>query len=254
MLNLDGRSMKGFSWAMAPALTSLGYLLILLVSIFPFWVRLRNEESYEEYFSGLFENCFHIKCWKPRPLSIYILLGRIFLLSAVVLSFLTTFIMVSFASQLFPRIRKHNFVSASVSFLTGACAFLALLLHALEIRKLRMQPSPPQFTVQWPYYILGFAIFLFIVAASAAHFRSSEGTDAVEARLSAGSGLRRRTGAEVEQATGKGCDAVAGCPAPGRGKSTSLCSAPPARGWFPRSCSRRHRGPVGPGNEALLVE
>lgn len=56
---------------MAPALTSLGYLLILLVSIFPFWVRLVNEESQEVFFSGLFENCFHIKCWKPRPISVW---------------------------------------------------------------------------------------------------------------------------------------------------------------------------------------
>lgn len=46
----------------------------------------------------------------------------------------------------------------------GVCAFLALLLHALEIQNLRMKPSPPQFSVQWPYYVLGFAIVLFIVA------------------------------------------------------------------------------------------
>jgi hypothetical protein len=32
-------------------------------------VRLVNEETHEVFFSGLFENCFHIKCWKPRPLS-----------------------------------------------------------------------------------------------------------------------------------------------------------------------------------------
>ncbi|XP_031288402.1 transmembrane protein 225B isoform X1 [Camelus dromedarius] len=166
MLTLEDKDMKGFTWATAPALTSLGYLLILLASIFPFWVRLVNEESQEVFFSGLFENCFHIKCWKPRPLSVYIILGRVFLLSAVVLSFLTTFIMVSFASQLFPRTRKHNFVSASVSFLTGACAFLALLLHALEIQNLRMKPSPPQFSVQWPYYVMGFSILLFIVAGA----------------------------------------------------------------------------------------
>ncbi|XP_062944453.1 transmembrane protein 225B [Cynocephalus volans] len=164
MLTLEDKDMKGFTWAIAPALTSLGYLLILLVSVFPFWVRLMNEESHEVFFSGLFENCFHIKCWKPRPLSIYILLGRMFLLSAVVLAFLTTFVMVSFASELLPRIRKHNFVSAFISFLTGACAFLALLLHALEIQDLRMKPSPPQFSVQWPYYVLGFGILLFIVA------------------------------------------------------------------------------------------
>ncbi|XP_047570585.1 transmembrane protein 225B isoform X5 [Lutra lutra] len=164
MMTLENKDMKGFTWAIAPALTSLGYLLILLVSIFPFWVRLVNEESHEVFFSGLFENCFHIKCWKPRPLSVYIILGRVFLLSAVVLSFLTTFILVSFASQLFPRTWKHNLVSAFISFLTGVCAFLALLLHALEIQNLRMKPSPPQFSVQWPYYVLGFAIVLFIVA------------------------------------------------------------------------------------------
>ena len=56
-------------WRFQPCAFSLGYLLILLVSIFPFWVRLVNEESQEVFFSGLFENCFHIKCWKPRPLS-----------------------------------------------------------------------------------------------------------------------------------------------------------------------------------------
>uniref|UniRef100_A0AAA9TEU8 Transmembrane protein 225B n=2 Tax=Bos TaxID=9903 RepID=A0AAA9TEU8_BOVIN len=166
MLTIEDRDVKGFTWAIAPALTSLGYLLILLVSIFPFWVRLVNEESQEVFFSGLFENCFHIKCWKPRPLSIYVILGRVSLLSAVVLSFLTTFIMVSFASQLFPRTRKHNFVSAFISFLTGACAFLALLLHALEIQSLRMKPSPPQFSIQWPYYVLGFSILLFMVAGA----------------------------------------------------------------------------------------
>ncbi|XP_023381970.1 transmembrane protein 225B isoform X1 [Pteropus vampyrus] len=164
MLTLEDDDMKGYTWAIAPALTALGYLLIVLVAIFPFWVRLVNEESREVFFSGLFENCFHIKCWKPRPLSIYIILGRVFLLSAVVLSFLTTLMMVSFASQLFPRTRKHNFVSAFISFLTGACAFLALLLHALEIQSLRMKPSPPQFSVQWPYYILGLGTLLFIVA------------------------------------------------------------------------------------------
>lgn len=69
MLTLEDKEIKGFTWVIAPALTSLGYLLILLVAIFPFWVRLVNEESGEVFFSGLFENCFHIKCWKPRPLS-----------------------------------------------------------------------------------------------------------------------------------------------------------------------------------------
>ncbi|XP_045693911.1 transmembrane protein 225B [Phyllostomus hastatus] len=173
MLTLEDKDIKGFTWAIAPALTSLGYLLILLVAIFPFWVRLVNEESREVFFSGLFENCFHIKCWRPRPLSIYIILGRVFLLSAVVLSFLTTLIMVSFASQLFPRTRKHNLVSAFFSFLTGACALLALLLHALEIQSLTMKPSPPQFSVQWPYYVLGFGIFLFIVAGAICLFQET---------------------------------------------------------------------------------
>ncbi|XP_015976234.1 transmembrane protein 225B [Rousettus aegyptiacus] len=180
ILTLEDDDMKGYTWAIAPALTALGYLLIVLVAIFPFWVRLVNEESREVFFSGLFENCFHIKCWKPRPLSIYIILGRVFLLSAVVLSFLTTLIMVSFASQLFPRTRKHNFVSACISFLTGACAFLALLLHALEIQSLRMKPSPPQFTVQWPYYILGLGTILFIVAGAICLF---QGTACFRCRL-----------------------------------------------------------------------
>uniref|UniRef100_A0A4X1VEP3 Transmembrane protein 225B n=1 Tax=Sus scrofa TaxID=9823 RepID=A0A4X1VEP3_PIG len=100
MLTLEDRDVKWFTWAVV--LTSLGYLLLLLVSIFPFWVRLVKDESQEVFFSGLFENCFQIKCWKPRPLSIYIVLGRVFLLCAVLFSFLTVFAMVSFASDLFP--------------------------------------------------------------------------------------------------------------------------------------------------------
>ena len=46
----------------------------------------------------------------------------------------------------------------------GACAFLALLLHALEMQSLRMKPNPPHFSVQWPYYALGFSILLFAAA------------------------------------------------------------------------------------------
>ncbi|XP_019066020.1 transmembrane protein 225B isoform X4 [Fukomys damarensis] len=117
MLTFEDKGIKRFTWAIAPALASLGYLFILVVSIFPFWVRLVDEESHEVFFSGLFENCFHIKCLKPRPLS-------------------------------------------------RTCAFLALLLHALEIRDLRTKPSPPQFSVQWPYYILGSGILLFLLAGA----------------------------------------------------------------------------------------
>lgn len=51
--------------------------------------------------------------------AVYIILSRGFLLSAVILSFLNTLIMVSFASQLFPRTQKYSFVSAFISFFTG---------------------------------------------------------------------------------------------------------------------------------------
>ncbi|XP_014652598.1 PREDICTED: transmembrane protein 225-like [Ceratotherium simum simum] len=53
----------------SPGLHLPGYLLILVVFVFPFWVWLVNEESHEVFFSGLFENCLAIKCWKPRHLS-----------------------------------------------------------------------------------------------------------------------------------------------------------------------------------------
>ncbi|XP_036265950.2 transmembrane protein 225B [Pipistrellus kuhlii] len=166
ILTSESKDIRSLTWAIACTLTVLGYLLILLVTIFPFWVRLVNEESREVFNSGLFENCFHTKCLKPRPLPIYIILSRVFLLSAVGLSFLTTLTMASFASQLFPRTWRQIFISVSCSFFTGACAFLALLLHALEIQSLRMQPNPPQVSVQWPYYryVLGFGILLFIAA------------------------------------------------------------------------------------------
>lgn len=68
-LAFEDKDIKGFTWAIALAFTSLGYLLVVLVTVFPFWVRLVNKESGEVFFSGLFENCFHITCWKPRPLS-----------------------------------------------------------------------------------------------------------------------------------------------------------------------------------------
>lgn len=62
-------------------------------------------------------------CPSPRSLppspAVYIVLGRVFLLCAVLFSFLTVFAMVSFASDLFPGTWKHNLVSAFISFLTG---------------------------------------------------------------------------------------------------------------------------------------
>lgn len=69
LLTLVDKDIKGSTWFIASALTALGYLLVLLVTIFPFWVRVVNEETREVFYSGLFENCFHIKCLKSRPLS-----------------------------------------------------------------------------------------------------------------------------------------------------------------------------------------
>ncbi|XP_073742438.1 transmembrane protein 225B isoform X3 [Callorhinus ursinus] len=154
MLTLEDKDVKGFTWAVAPALTSLGYLLILLVSIFPFWVRLVNEESHEVFFSGLFENCFHIKCWKPRPLSA-----------------LSEDPEAQFGVSLHQL--PHRCGTGRQALSSGVCAFLALLLHALEIQNLRMKPTPPQISVQWPYYVLGFAIVLFIVAGAICLFQET---------------------------------------------------------------------------------
>ncbi|XP_012369848.1 transmembrane protein 225B [Octodon degus] len=165
-LAFEDKGIKRFIWIIALVLASLGYLLVLVTSIFPFWVRLVNEESHEVFFSGLFEDCFHMKCLQPQAFSAYIFLGRIFLLSAVVLALLTTFFMVSFASNFFWGIQRPSVMSGFISFLTGTCGFLALLLHALEIRDLRMNTSHLQFSVQWPYYILGLSILLFLLAGA----------------------------------------------------------------------------------------
>ncbi|XP_019278217.2 transmembrane protein 225B isoform X2 [Panthera pardus] len=244
MLTLEDKDMKGFTWAIAPALTSLGYLLILLVSIFPFWVRLVNEESHEVFFSGLFENCFHIKCWKPRPLSgsaglcplsrvrcpaaaqpplphsvhhsrprfpavrscpvfPHHLHPGVLCISAVSEDPEAQFgvslhqlphrlakalpweapitwrrwnahsgkIRLNCTQSITPR--GPRLESANGTGTEGASAFLALLLHALEIQNLRMKPSPPKFSVQWPYYVLGFAILLFIVAGAICLFQEA---------------------------------------------------------------------------------
>ncbi|XP_057343345.1 transmembrane protein 225B isoform X2 [Manis pentadactyla] len=167
MLTLEDKGMKGFTWAIAPAMTSLGYLLILLVSIFPFWVRLVNEESQEVFFSGLFENCFHIKCWKPRPLSA--------LSKDPEAEFCDSFhqlphrLTKALPGEAPTRWRRWNAHSGK----SGACAFLALLLHALEIQSLRTKLSPYQFSVQWPYYVLIFGILLFIVAGAICLFQET---------------------------------------------------------------------------------
>ncbi|XP_066129912.1 transmembrane protein 225B [Saccopteryx bilineata] len=55
----------------------------------------------------------------------------------------------------------------------GACAFLALLLHALEIQSLRRKPSPPHFSAQWPDSVLGFGTLLFIVAGAICLFQET---------------------------------------------------------------------------------
>ncbi|XP_038598164.1 LOW QUALITY PROTEIN: transmembrane protein 225B [Tachyglossus aculeatus] len=155
---------EGLLWAAVPSITFLGFVLLLLVAMFPAWVRLEPPASRDVLYSGPWGDCFQRRCRPPRTPSAYILLARAFLVGSVVLAFALTFLLVAFASRFVPPPpRARHLIAAGLSFGTGACVVLAGLMHGLQMKELARRPRAPHLTFLWPYSALASALFLFLL-------------------------------------------------------------------------------------------
>ncbi|KAG5197214.1 hypothetical protein MJG53_017514 [Ovis ammon polii x Ovis aries] len=81
------------------------------------WVKIEN--SNQSFFSALFAICSdEIKCWVPPSKSNYYIFGQIFMISALLLSFFLSFILLAFPHSL-PDTRKQYFIFTTTFFITG---------------------------------------------------------------------------------------------------------------------------------------
>nr|XP_020760092.1 uncharacterized protein LOC110144467 isoform X1 [Odocoileus virginianus texanus] len=126
------------------------------------WVKIEN--SHQSFFSALFAICSgEIKCWALPSKSNYYIFGQIFMISALLLSFFLSFILLAFPHSL-PDTRKQYFIFTTTFFIIGICVFLALLLHYLYILKTTNLYKDMKITFLYPSFLLIFSTILFFLS------------------------------------------------------------------------------------------
>lgn len=136
------------------------------------WVRIEIPSGSQVLFSALFAICSsEIKCWIPLSKSNDYIFGRIFMISALLLSFFLSFILLVLPHSL-PDTRKQYFVFTIVFFVIGICVFLALLLHSLHVLKVTNLCKDAKITFLYPTFILSFSAILFFLSGILCLFSS----------------------------------------------------------------------------------
>ncbi|MXQ94748.1 hypothetical protein E5288_WYG010726 [Bos mutus] len=92
----------------------------------------------------------------------YYIFGQIFMISALLLSFFLSFILLAFPHSL-PDTRKQYFIFTTTFFIIGICVFLALLLHYLYILKTTNMYKDVKITFLYPSFLLIFSTILFFL-------------------------------------------------------------------------------------------
>ncbi|XP_053511925.1 transmembrane protein 225B-like isoform X2 [Artibeus jamaicensis] len=138
----------------------------------PTWVKIEIQGTTQALFSALFAICSgEVTCWVPPSKSNCFTFGRIFMISALVLSFFLNIILMAFPHSL-PDTRKQYFVFTITFFIIGVCVFLALLLHSLHISKVTDVFKNAKITFLYPCFILSFSITLFFLSGILCFFSS----------------------------------------------------------------------------------
>ncbi|KAF6076141.1 hypothetical protein HJG60_019134 [Phyllostomus discolor] len=138
----------------------------------PTWVKIEIPGPSQALFSALFAICSgEVTCWVPLSKSNCFIFGRIFMISALVLSFFLNIILLAFPHSL-PDTWKQYFVFTVTFFIIGVCVFLALLLHSLHILKVTDVFKEAKITFLYPSFILSFSIALFFLSGILCFFSS----------------------------------------------------------------------------------
>ncbi|XP_008542833.1 transmembrane protein 225B-like [Equus przewalskii] len=136
------------------------------------WVKIEIPGSSKVLFSALFAICKgEVTCWTPLSRSNYFIFGQIFMISALLLSFFLSFILLAFPHSL-PDSWEQYFVFTITFLIIGICVCLALLLHSLDILKLTNLDKEAKITFLYPTFILLFSATLFFISGILCFFSS----------------------------------------------------------------------------------
>nr|XP_020824057.1 transmembrane protein 225-like isoform X1 [Phascolarctos cinereus] len=186
----DEPSMKSSSWSLFPMypiqiqyyvtkrnllslrltaviLTTLSWLIMLVICIHPRWITLEN--SRKELWQNitlnfaLWDNC--VQCLNPNDLSVYLFLSRgIIFLNLVFTSLLILSMICSFR-RIFSRVSRLDFVFSIANYVSGLALFLCIMLFGLQVLEIFIEEGWT-FHFQWPFYLSGLGILSFIVAGT----------------------------------------------------------------------------------------
>ncbi|XP_043827994.1 transmembrane protein 225B [Dromiciops gliroides] len=152
---------------MAVILTTLSWVIMLVICIHPRWVTLKH--SRREPWNNitlsfaLWDNCF--QCLVPNKLSVYLFISRgIMFLNLVFTSLLILSMLCSFR-RIFSRISKLDFIFSMANYVSGLALFLCVTLFGLQVLEIFSEEGR-MFHLQWPFYMSAFGISSFIMAGT----------------------------------------------------------------------------------------
>ncbi|XP_059530444.1 transmembrane protein 225B-like isoform X1 [Myotis daubentonii] len=144
--------------------TVTGSALLWWAFSLPTWAKVDVPDSPQVLFSALFAICSQeVRCWVPPSKSYGFAFGRIFMISALLLSFFLNITLLAFPHAL-PDTWKQYFVFTITCFIVGVCVLLALLLHSLYIWKVTDIFKEAKVTFLYPSFILSVSITLFFLS------------------------------------------------------------------------------------------
>ncbi|XP_074128460.1 uncharacterized protein LOC141545372 [Sminthopsis crassicaudata] len=152
---------------MAVILTTVSWIIMLLVTNHPTWVILKhnriNLKNKTTISVALWDNCF--QCSVPYTMSVYIFFSRaIMFLNLVFTSLLILSMMCSFR-RIFSRISKLDFIFSIANYISGLALFGCLMLFSMQVLDIFSQEGW-HFEPKWPFYLSSISILTFFAAGT----------------------------------------------------------------------------------------
>ncbi|XP_068922193.1 transmembrane protein 225B [Petaurus breviceps papuanus] len=152
---------------MAVILTTLSWVIMLMVCLQPKWVTLEhsNMQLWENITLNfaLWDNC--VQCLPTNKPPVYLILSRgIMFLNLVFTSLLIISMMCSF-KRIFSRISRIDFIFSIANYISGLALFLCVVTFGLQVLEIFVKKGHT-FHFKWPFYLSSFGILNFIVAGT----------------------------------------------------------------------------------------
>ncbi|XP_072495366.1 transmembrane protein 225B-like [Notamacropus eugenii] len=154
---------------MAVILTTLSWVIMLVVCNHPEWVTLEQSKrklwTNESLTFALWDHCAAPSCLTPNKLLVYLLVSRgIMFLNLIFTALLIISMMCSFR-RIFSRISKLDFAFSIANYIAGLALLLCNTMFGLQVLEIFSEKGET-FYVKWPFYLSGFAVLSFIMAGT----------------------------------------------------------------------------------------